>query len=183
VVIRGYREAWGQRHGGAMDENFVRNYAHARAAGFKRIDTYLFPCTGKTRRCKSPAKQINELVATIKQHKMSIGIIWLDFEVDPDSHNWNYGRKGNLRRARQLNAAFVSTKRRWGIYASTGQWETIFGSLKVKVNNTVPLWNAHWDNNPKTIGLKKKFGGWKKAYGKQYKGSLHGGYDLNIFRS
>jgi hypothetical protein len=81
AIPRGYEEACSV--GGRVDPNFVASYHNARAAGFTRIDTYWFPCTGSGNRCKPYTVQIAELIATIEAHHMSIGTIWIDFENDP----------------------------------------------------------------------------------------------------
>jgi hypothetical protein len=85
AVIRGYYEACAA--GGSVDPNFVTSYNNARAAGITNIDTYWFPCTGASNSCKSYAKQLAELGATFKAHKMNIGRVWIDFEKDSVCNN------------------------------------------------------------------------------------------------
>ena len=85
AVIRGYYEACAA--GGSVDPHFVASYNNARAAGITNIDTYWFPCTGASNSCKSYAKQLSELGATFKAHKMNVGRIWIDFEKDSVCNN------------------------------------------------------------------------------------------------
>jgi hypothetical protein len=80
AIIRGYYEACGS--GGAVDPNFVSSYQNARAAGITNIDTYWFPCTGASNKCKPYATQIQDLIATIKARSMNIATIWVDIEND-----------------------------------------------------------------------------------------------------
>jgi hypothetical protein len=85
AVIRGYEEACGV--GGEVDPNFVGSYNNARAAGITNIDTYWFPCTGSSHNCKSFSTQIAEIGAVFNEHRMDIGTIWIDLEVDPVCNN------------------------------------------------------------------------------------------------
>ncbi|KAI8345052.1 glycoside hydrolase superfamily [Mortierella sp. GBAus27b] len=178
LVIRGYQEACGV--GGQVDPNFVANYNNARAAGYTNIDTYWFPCTGTSNRCKSFATQISELGAAFKAHDMKIGRIWLDLEQDSTCKAWNYGFAGNLAKAKEIVAALKASGYKWGIYSSPGEWGNLFGSRGVVLDNTVPLWFATYDN-VQTLALKQPFGGWTSAVGKQYTDkSASGLFDLNV---
>jgi len=118
AVIRGYYEACAA--GGNVDPNFVNSYNNARAAGITNIDTYWFPCTGASNSCKSYAKQLSELGATFKAHKMDIGRIWIDFEKDSVCNNWNYGTSRNLAEAKKIIAAVKASGYKFGIYSSPG---------------------------------------------------------------
>jgi hypothetical protein len=55
-----------------------------------------------------------------------------------------------------------------GIYTSASQWNPIMGgSTKFSY---LPLWYAHYDNNPSFSDF-VAFGGWTKPNIKQYKGT------------
>ncbi|KAG0214103.1 glycoside hydrolase superfamily, partial [Mortierella sp. GBAus27b] len=182
LVIRGYQEACSS--GGRVDPNFVANYNRARAAGYTKIDTYWFPCTGSGNPCKSYATQLAELGATFNANKMQIGRIWLDLENDPNCGTWNYGTAGNLAQAKAIVAALKASGYVYGIYSSPGEWGNIFGSRSVVVDNSVPLWYATFDNDDSSLNMKLPFGGWTSAFGKQYTDqSASGMFDLNIFSS
>ena len=82
AIIRGYDPACSK--GGQVNSDFVKSYANARAAGFTDIQTYFLPCNGKTHNCKDYGTQLRELLTTISGNNMTIGMIWLDLEYDPD---------------------------------------------------------------------------------------------------
>ncbi|KAK3191066.1 hypothetical protein K4F52_003016 [Lecanicillium sp. MT-2017a] len=180
AIPRGYFEACNS--GGLVDPNFASSYKNAVAAGYKDIDTYMFPCTGTTNKCKPYAEQIKGLLDAIAADKMNIGTIWVDIESDDKvCHAWDYGAKGNLAEAKKLIEAVRATKRKFGIYSSPGEWEKVFGSRDVEVDKSVPLWFATFDN-VETLDMKTPFGGWTKAAGKQYTDkSASGKFDLNVF--
>lgn len=156
AISRGYFEACDS--GGLVDPNFASSYKNAVAAGYKDIDTYMFPCTGTTHKCKSYADQIKGLLDAISADKMTIGTIWIDIETDKVCNPWDYGTAGNLAEAKKLVAAVRATKRKFGIYSSPGEWEKVFGSKGVEVAKDVPLWFATFDN-VETLDLKTPFGG------------------------
>lgn len=77
----------GYTQGGKVDPNCYSNYKNAKAAGFTSVDIYMFPCTGRST-CKSPATQVQEIVDYVGAHKMIVGTLWLDVEVDSAANNW-----------------------------------------------------------------------------------------------
>lgn len=181
VIMRGYQEA----NGGSIDPVFVSNYKNAAKAGVPYIETYWFPCVKGG--CKSIEKQAASLVSTIKKHNMKIERIWLDPERS--GKNWPYGHKGNAKIAKRMVKAIQKAGFETGFYSSKGDYDSIFGGQKIGPN--LPLWKASWGTSPtKTIGAAQSsgkgsslYGGWKttSVRGHQYKGNLHGGYDLNLF--
>ncbi|KAF9483287.1 glycoside hydrolase [Pholiota conissans] len=182
AIIRGYSEACGV--GGQVDPNFVASYKNARAAGYTNIDMYWFPCNGSGNSCKSYAAQLSAISTTFSANSMKIGTIWIDIEKDAAiCNNWNYGTAGNLAQAKSLIAAVKATGFKYGIYSSSGEWSTIFGSTGVVLDSAAPLWFANW-NNDQTLSLPTKFGGWTSAVGHQYTDvSASGKFDLNVFAS
>ena len=77
-----------------------------------------------------------------------------------------------------------------GIYSNSNNWQRIMGSkdaCKDLAELFVPLWYAHYDNDPSFDDYEKakyRFGGWEKPYYKQYKGDTKEcgvGVDLNIY--
>ena len=82
AIIRGYTPACCT--GGRVNPSFVPSYKNARAAGYTDIQTYWLPCNGKGNNCKTYKVQMDELLATIAENVMEIGMIWLDFERDAD---------------------------------------------------------------------------------------------------
>jgi hypothetical protein len=69
-----------------------------------------------------------------------------------------------------------------GIYSSSSQWTPIMGSSCTKFSS-LPLWYAHYDNNPSFSDF-KSFGGWTKPAIKQYAGDVSlcsAGVDKNFY--
>jgi hypothetical protein len=178
-IPRGYFEACNS--GGLVDPNFVSSYKNAVAAGYKDIDTYMYPCTGTANPCKPYETQLQELLDAIANNKMNIGTIWIDIEQDQICNPWDYGPEGNLAEAKKLVDVFRKSGRKFGIYSTPGVWASVFGSRSVEVAKDVPLWFATFDN-VETLELKQPFGGWTSAVGKQYTDkSASGKFDLNVF--
>ncbi|KAJ2975817.1 hypothetical protein NQ176_g5307 [Zarea fungicola] len=180
AIIRIYEEACGI--GGEVDPNFLQTYKNARTAGYTDIDAYWFPCNGLSNSCKSYAQQLAEISGVLKANSLKIGTLWLDIEQDAAiCNNWNYGAAGNLAQAEALVAAVRSSGVKYGIYSSSGEWSTVFGSKSVVLDNTAPLWFAAW-NNVESVTLSTPFGGWTTAVGHQYTDvSASGQFDLNVF--
>lgn len=68
-----------------------------------------------------------------------------------------------------------------GMYTSASQWNPITGGT-TKFGD-LPLWYAHYDNNP-TYSDWKNFGGWTKPNVKQYMGTTStcgASVDLNFY--
>ncbi len=58
-----------------------------------------------------------------------------------------------------------------GVYSSSSQWSSIFGSTTYSYGANLPLWYAHYDNKP-TFSDFVPFAGWTKPYAKQYAGDV-----------
>jgi hypothetical protein len=123
--------------GGEVKSNFVSNYKAAKAAGFGRIDAYLFPCTGTQPNgvaCKSPSTQLSEFLAAVDNNGMSISHYWFDIEPTSTANGaacnaWNLGASANEALAKQWVSLLQNSGRTWGIYAngfvfvSHGSWK------------------------------------------------------------
>jgi GH25 family lysozyme M1 (1,4-beta-N-acetylmuramidase) len=74
---------------------------------------------------------------------------------------------------KELVAAIKNRGRAVGIYASGYMWNEILGSKEACPSFTdVPLWYAHYDNNPAFDDwTTSKFGGWAAPTIKQYNGN------------
>ncbi|ORZ25153.1 glycoside hydrolase superfamily [Absidia repens] len=182
VVLRAYMEAWGNHPGGKVDTHFVQNYRNAKAAGLS-VDMYMFPCTGRSS-CKSPATQVAETIQVMNKHRMQIGTIWFDVEVDRQARNWP-SISSNRRTLVAFRNAWNRSRLNWGIYTSRSQWSAITGrSASWVLDASKPLWYAHYNNAPNFRDF-TAFGGWKKPKVKQYAGdrSICGArVDLNYFK-
>jgi GH25 family lysozyme M1 (1,4-beta-N-acetylmuramidase) len=58
-----------------------------------------------------------------------------------------------------------------GVYSSSAQWASIFGSSSFVYGNELPLWYAHYDNK-ETFSDFTAFGGWSVPHIKQYAGDV-----------
>jgi hypothetical protein len=108
--------------GGEVNANFLTNYNGAKAAGFDRIDAYLFPCTGTQTNgvpCKDPSVQLNEFLSFIDSNNMNISNYWFDIEpTSAECNAWNLGNDANAALARNWTSLMLATGRPWGVYAN-----------------------------------------------------------------
>lgn len=170
AIPRGYRST------GTDDPNGPQNVKNARAGGIKYVDYYLFPCP----KCaQSPAEQVYHSVQHMRSQGANFGMVWLDIE---GSQYWT-GNVGNNRRLfENLLAGAQKSGAHIGIYSSRYMWESIFGS-GYTVGGNLPLWYAHYDNDPSFRDF-RPFGGFSKPSIKQFsdKGSKCGvSYDINAY--
>ncbi|KAJ8071435.1 hypothetical protein OCU04_001756 [Sclerotinia nivalis] len=174
VAIRGYQQACGS--GGQVDSNFVASYKNAKAAGFTRIDSYIFPCTGTPTgsepNCKSVATQMAEYLKVISDNNMDITMLWLDIEPTSVSNSacnaWNLGAAANEKLAKQWVAAMKATGLKWGIYANGNQWSGMFASRSTDIGSDLPLWAVQDDFKAGVNTVDTFMGGWTQAAAKQY---------------
>ncbi|CAG8676823.1 15530_t:CDS:2, partial [Racocetra fulgida] len=146
AIIRGYFEDYDSNPGGSLDSNLVKNYNHAKEAGYTYIDVYMSPCTGRST-CKAPSKQVKELVNQISTNKLTIQTIWLSIEINTDSHNWDLGPVENRKILQKFHTAWKSTGLKFGIYTSQSQWEIITGDRNWVLDSNIPLWYAIYDSH------------------------------------
>ncbi|GAM23693.1 hypothetical protein SAMD00019534_068680, partial [Acytostelium subglobosum LB1] len=156
VVIRCYESL------GRVDSNCPHSIYNAKDGGITDVDAYIFPCTS----CGNGAGQVVAMVNYIKSYKATVGRVWFDIE-GPGTY-WSNSHADNqaffnsmLEGAKQAGVSV-------GVYTSASQWEPIMGSWDG--GKALPLWYAHYDNNPSFSDF-TSFGGWSKPYAKQYVGS------------
>jgi len=171
VIPRGYRST------GSVDTAVCTSIVNAHNAGIPTKDTYMFPCPTCS---KSAAQQMSELVNYLKTNCPSqwSGRIWLDIE---GSQYWFSSVTSNQNWYKQLKDSCGTYGVRCGVYSSASQWSAIFGTLGFVYGNELPLWYAHYDNNPSFSDF-SPFGGWTKPYAKQFAGDTtvcSMGVDLN----
>jgi len=102
----------------------------------------------------------------MKQCTAFTGRIWLDIE---GSQYWTGNAENNKAWYQNLVDSCKSSGFSCGVYTSANNWQTIFGSTSYSYGSNLPLWYAHYDNNPSFSDF-KAFGGWSKPYAKQYQG-------------
>ena len=157
---------------GGMDSNIVANLKSAWDGGMKNVDVYMFPCVP----CGNPKGQVNQLVDALGGSKY--GMIWVDVEI----YKWSGDQGANRQFILDCVAQVKARGKTPGIYTSYYNWQTIVGTSWDGVKD-VPLWYAHYDNDPSFRDY-KAFGGWSKPSIKQYAGDKSAcgvGIDLNFY--
>jgi len=91
------------------------------------------------------------------------GTIWLDIEI----YQWNDQGSNQQFITSMINAG-QSAGATLGIYTSLNNWSQIVGA-DWSGASSLPLWYAHYDNNP-SFGDFSPFGGWNTPAIKQYQG-------------
>ena len=114
------------------------------------------------------------------------GMIWLDIE---GTQYWTGSTTSNRTWYQSLVNACgaLSSSYRCGVYASSYQWSSIFGSTSYSygLSTTPQIWYAHYDNLAAFSDF-TSFGGWTKPWAKQYKGTTtlcSFGVDVNYIPS
>jgi GH25 family lysozyme M1 (1,4-beta-N-acetylmuramidase) len=146
---------------GGVDSNAPANLQAASAAGLT-TDVYHFPCAFGV----SASQQVSD---DYNQVKGQFGTMWFDIETNPSSGcGWQGDTSSNCNFLGQMISAAQSLGISAGIYSSSYMWSSIMGSsCTVGADNGVPLWYAHYDNNPSFSDF-SGFGGWTSPTMKQY---------------
>ncbi|KAL0484822.1 GH family lysozyme [Acrasis kona] len=137
----------------------VSDIKRAYAAGFLHVDAYIFPKTSI-----SPEDQVKRSIDLLRsQGAGNFGMIWIDVESKAAWGNCDQNVAYLNRLINQIKNMGVKP----GIYSSSSQWSAIMCGRGGFSN--IPLWYAHYDNNPSFSDF-RSFGGWSKPAIKQYKG-------------
>lgn len=111
-------------------------------------------------------------------------MVWVDVEANPSSGCKWTDANSNCQFLQELVNALKGHGMHVGIYASSSQWQSIFGARgNCPYFTGQQLWYAHYDNNPSFSDF-SSFGGWSKPNIKQYKGdtTLCGaGVDMDFY--
>jgi len=171
VVPRGYRSL------GKVDDNVCANLENARAAGVQKRDVYIFPCTT----CElSATRQMKDMVDHINANCREAwsGRVWLDIEGAMGEY-WLETAEENMRWYEELADSCRLLGLDCGVYTNKNNWLHIFGTTEYVYGNDMPLWYAHYDNDPSFQDF-STFGGWTAPYAKQYAGLVPVcGYDVD----
>jgi len=162
VVPRGYRSS------GSVDTAVCGSLNSAKAAGIATRDVYLFPQPTST--TKSAGAQMSELLNYLKANCGSAwsGRVWLDIE---GSQYWTTSTSSNRAFYQALVDSCSANGIRCGVYSSSYQWSSIFGSTSYSYGSYLPLWYAHYDNNASFSDF-VAFAGWTTPHAKQYAGDV-----------
>jgi GH25 family lysozyme M1 (1,4-beta-N-acetylmuramidase) len=166
AIPRGYQSS------GNVDPNVVSNIKNAKAGGIEYVDVYLFPCVP----CGNPAGQASALVNAIRGQ--NYGQIWIDVET----YAWSSSLSANQNFITAMVNQLKSLGQHVGIYTNYYNWQSIVG-LGWTGCASLPLWYAHYDNNPSFSDF-QSFGGWNTPNMKQYAGDVTKcgvGVDLNFY--
>ena len=157
---------------GGIDANVVANLKSAWDGGMHNVDVYMFPCVP----CGNPKNQVDQLVNALSGSKY--GMIWVDVEI----YKWSGNQEANRNFILEAVAQIKARGKVPGIYTSYNNWQNIVG-INWDGVSSLPLWYAHYDNDPSFRDY-RAFGGWSKPAIKQYAGdkSVCGaGVDLNFY--
>jgi hypothetical protein len=160
-IPRGYRSS------GQVDTQVCDSLKAAKSGGIPKREVYLFPCPTCS---KSASDQMSEMMTYINTNCASsfTGRVWLDIE---GTQYWYSDYSSNKKFYESLVDACQSQASSCGIYSSTYQWSSIFGSTSYAYKaDGLPIWYAHYDNK-KTYDDFTPFGGWTYPHAKQYAGT------------
>jgi len=150
LFIRCYRSY------GKVDPNVLTNIKIARAAGYKDIDVYIFPCVP----CGNPRQQVIDALKNLEG--IDVGMVWLDVEEYAWTKNKTYNQEFVLAQLDQVTKG----GRKVGVYTNWHEWDVTVGR-EWDGASAHPLWFAYWDHDPSFNNF-RQFGGWKKPDAKQY---------------
>jgi len=178
---------------GQCDGNGPYTINDAWSGGMSHVDGYIFPCYS----CGNPSGQIDATISCLQAHKLSFmpraereayngtepigatyGMLWLDIE---GTQYWSSSTSNNVNFVSSMVNQAAARGVHLGIYSSASQWNPIMGgSTKFSY---LPIWYAHYDNNPSFSDF-SSFGGWTKPAIKQYAGDAtvcSSGVDKNYY--
>ncbi|CAJ0935441.1 unnamed protein product, partial [Mesorhabditis belari] len=157
---------------GGFDETGIQNIKNARAAGWKDVDGYIFPCVRST--CDDAGTQVRNVVNQLNAEGAQFGMLWLDIEI----WEWGTDMTWNQNFITALGNELDALKINWGIYTSRNNWQSIVG-VDWSVWSSKPLWWATYDGK-KDYSDFKAFGGWNKVAIHQWAGSVNGPCGVNM---
>lgn len=131
---------------GGFDVAAPQTIRNAHAAGFKFVDSYLFPC-----RAKSASAQVQGTLSGLSQGGAHIGTLWLDIETNPSPGcAWSGDQASNCEFIKELLRAGHAAGRVMGVYSSVYEWGQTAGA-SCNVGGEFPdvaIWYAHYDVSP-----------------------------------
>lgn len=154
---------------GTLDARLHANLRALHDGHFDDVGVYLFPCiTGD--HCPSLEEQVAVVVKALVAANASTTTttLWLDIEAG-STCPWHAAASDNERALRELVTAARRHFHRVGVYSSMHNWLSIFkrSSFSFDALKDLPLWYAHYDNEPHFSDF-VAFGGWTKPAMKQF---------------
>ena len=128
---------------GGFDSAGPITIRNAHAAGFKYVDTYLFPCPAK-----SASAQVQGTLSGLSQGGAHFGTLWLDIETNPSPGcAWSGDHSANCEFIKDLIRAGHAAGRVVGVYSSVYARRPTAGAA-CNVGGEFPdvaVWYAHYD--------------------------------------
>ena len=156
AIVRAYRST------GSVDPNAAATIIAANEAGINHVDAYLFPCVP----CGDGAGQVKTTNDALKSAGANYGMLWLDIE----RYKWGSSKSDNQAFIRDMIDEAENLGINTGIYAGYYSWDEIVGlDWSYPHSKNLPLWYAHYDNDPSFNDF-KSYGGWTVPSIKQYIG-------------
>jgi hypothetical protein len=159
---------------GGIDSNGPANVQNAKAGGISYTDVYHFPCYGGV----SASQQVQDDYNNVQGS--GFGTMWFDIETNPSSGcGWSGDTGANCQFMSDLISAGSSLGIQMGVYSSEYMWHSIMGTgCTAGSGASLPLWYAHYDNNPSFSDF-TGFGGWTTPAMKQYWDSVSISCNIN----
>jgi len=167
AIVRTYQST------GKVDPNGAQTIKNAHAAGIPNVDAYHFPNVNVNAKT-----QVADNINHLKSQGAAIGMLWFDIE---GTQYWKSDCNFNQNFLQQMIDQAVSMGVKHGIYSSKAQWTPIMCSTTKFAS--LPIWYAHYDNNP-SFSDWVNFGGWTKPAIKQFQGDTTvcgAGVDVNFY--
>jgi GH25 family lysozyme M1 (1,4-beta-N-acetylmuramidase) len=192
AIVRVYRST------GSPDPNGPYTINDAWSGGMSYVDGYIFPDYFKGNGAQQVKDTVNYLASNGLKHvsrphddsspaltaeevenfKSTYGMLWLDIE---GTQYWSSSTSSNVAFIRDMYNECKALGVSCGMYTSKSQWDPITGGDTGF--GDMPLWYAHYDNNPSFSDF-SAFGGWSKPAIKQYAGDVtlcSAGVDKNYY--
>ncbi|KHN81900.1 putative GH family 25 lysozyme 4 [Toxocara canis] len=157
---------------GNYDYTGIQNIKNARAAGWKYVDGYIFPCLKST--CAPAANQVEATINKLRALGAQVGMLWMDIERFAWPKDQNHNRQFIRDMVNKAKSMGVSV----GIYTNYYNWQEIVGLSWTEMSR-YPLWWAYYDGIQNYRNF-KPFGGWTKPAIHQYRGDWNGPCGVNM---
>lgn len=173
AIVRIFQEV----SGGKVDPSGVASVKAAWAAGFTAVDVYMYPSGMSSTTGKTQATAVLNALKGVKY-----GRIWIDVEGPKTS--WTTNTASNVQLFKDIASTLTAGGASIGVYTQSSAWTPIMGSSNVGAS--YPVWYAEYgqgpghyttsdgtcnfSGSPQSLASFSPFGGWTKAYAKQYNG-------------
>jgi len=173
AIVRIFQET----SGGRVDPNGVNSVKAAWAAGFTAVDVYMYPAGTATTTGVAQATAVLNALKGVKY-----GRIWID--VEGVGSSWSGTPSNNAKLFTDIATTLTNGGASVGVYTQGWQWNSIMGGSTA--GSSFPVWYAEYGQGPghyntndgtcqytgaaQSLASFTPFGGWTKAYAKQYNG-------------